>query len=61
MRKVKRAEEAKKKRNTAKKKKKEAEKVLREEAKAMAVRETKEAKAPAAGDADLEDFSSRRS
>jgi hypothetical protein len=26
-----------------------------------AVRETKEAKAPAAGDADLEDFSSRRS
>ena len=60
-RKLERAEEAKKKKKAAKKKKKkkEAEKVLREEAKA--VRETKEAKAPAAGDADLEDFSSRRS
>jgi hypothetical protein len=57
-----RAEEAKKKWNTAKKKKKkEAEKVLREEAKPKAVTETKEAKAPAAGDDDLEDFSSRRS
>ncbi len=56
-----RTEEAKKKRNAAKIKKKEAEKVLREEAKAKAVRERKEAKAHAAGDADLEDFSSRRS
>ncbi len=52
-----RAGEAKKKRNTAKKKNK----VLREETKAKAVRGTKDAKAPAAGDADLEDFSSRRS
>ena len=54
-----RAEEATKKRNTARKKKKkeEAEKVPRR----SWGRKRKEAKAPAAGDADLEDFSSRRS